>query len=73
MSTTIGSNTGAALTLSDRIDAKAAAELLGVALPTVYRAVREHRVPHYRIGRVVRFSKKALEQFMATGGTSHAA
>lgn len=57
----------------DRLDAREAAEFLGLRMSTLYRAVRENRVPHYRIGRIVRFSKATLEQFISNSGTARAA
>lgn len=53
----------------DRIEAPEAAAFLGVSIPSLYAAVRKARVPHWRIGRNVRFSRQALEAFVERGGT----
>lgn len=46
------------------IDADTAAELLGVNVFTLYRWVREGRVPAIRLGRSVRFRVAALEAWL---------
>lgn len=46
------------------ITAEKAAELLGVNIFTLYRWVREGRVPAVRLGRSVRFRVAALREWM---------
>jgi excisionase family DNA binding protein len=42
-----------------------AAELTGLALPTLYSKVHKREIPHYRLGkRLVRFRRDELEQWM---------
>ena len=41
-----------------------AAELLGVKTQTLYVWVAQHRVPHRKIGRLVRFTDADLEEFV---------
>ncbi|MCA0377563.1 MAG: helix-turn-helix domain-containing protein [Gemmatimonadetes bacterium] len=53
----------------DRIEAPEAAAILGVELPELYRLVRQEAVPHWRLGRRVRFSRARLEAFIDAGGT----
>jgi excisionase family DNA binding protein len=47
------------LTISD------AAALLGVKTQTLYVWVSQNRVPHRKIGRLVRFTEADLEEFVA--------
>jgi excisionase family DNA binding protein len=49
------------------LDIEEAAELLGVAVATLYRWSRAKRVPCIRIGpRVIRFDPRALDKFIAS-------
>jgi excisionase family DNA binding protein len=48
------------MNLADRLDWRGAATLLGVSPFTIRSWVREQRVPHYRIGRLIYFSKRRL-------------
>ena len=41
-----------------------AAALLGVKPQTLYFWVSQHRVPHRKIGRLVRFTESDLEEFV---------
>jgi len=44
---------------------RAAAEMLGLPLGTVYSLVCQRRIPHHRLGpRLVRFQKEDLEQWL---------
>lgn len=49
----------------ETIDAETAAGLLGVNVFTLYRWVREGRVPAIRLGRSIRFRVAALEAWMS--------
>jgi excisionase family DNA binding protein len=52
---------------SDMMSYGDAAELLAVPVGTLYAWVHERRVPHVRLGpRLVRFSRAALEQWLAS-------
>lgn len=46
----------------DRMEVKEAAEFLSVTVSQLYRCVRNHSVPHFRVGRLVRFSRRQLMQ-----------
>ena len=46
------------------LDAAAAAKLLSVRPSWVYDAAREHRLPHLRIGRHIRFLRSDLEAWV---------
>lgn len=54
----------------DRTDAITVADMLGMTVPSVHRGVREGLIPHWRIGRRVRFSRRAIEKFIADGGAA---
>ena len=41
------------------------AAYLSVSRDTIRRWVREEKIPHARVGRVVRFSRPVVDQFMA--------
>ena len=43
---------------------KDAAEFLSMNPATVYHAVKRGTLPHVRIGRSIRFSREALEEFV---------
>jgi len=55
------------------VDVKAAARFLGVSPSLVYAYVERKQVPHYRLGRSIRFSLSELarwrQQFHVNGGT----
>ena len=42
-----------------------AASILGVAAQTLYRLARLDRVPHIRVGRIVRVNLHTLEEFLS--------
>jgi excisionase family DNA binding protein len=42
------------------LTAAAAAELLGVSLQTIYAEVRRGRLPHFHVGRLLRFRRAEL-------------
>ena len=54
------------------VDVKTAAQLLGVSPSLVYAYVERKQIPHYRIGRCIRFSRHELalwrQQFHVNGG-----
>lgn len=53
----------------DLVDADVIAELLHVTPSRVLQLAREYRLPAIRIGeRRVRFSRRAVERFLASGG-----
>lgn len=58
--------------LAAPMDVKAAARFLGVSPSLVYAYVERKQIPHYRIGRCIRFSLPELEswrgQFHVNGG-----
>lgn len=54
----------------DRIGADVAAAVLGVTPHEVRGLCRKRLIPFWRIGRRLRFSRRALEQFVADGGTA---
>ena len=50
------------------LNAEELAKLFKVTPHRVYDLVREDRIPHIRIGRQIRFSPEAIEQWAAAGG-----
>jgi len=46
------------------------AERLAVPELRVYRAVQDGLIPHYRIGRSIRFDAQAIEEWIQSGGTA---
>jgi excisionase family DNA binding protein len=50
-------------------DAGEIADLLHVPKQSVYRMVREGRIPHFWIGRYVRFDLGTIEKWIDAGGT----
>ena len=62
--------TGEEHLIDDRIGVDVAELILGIDRQMIYRSI--HEIPHWRIGRRVRFSRRALEAFVANGGTSAA-
>lgn len=54
------------------ITPEALAEAWGVPKSHVYRLAREGRLPCVRLGKYVRFHPKAVDDFIATGGTEGA-
>ena len=53
------------------LDANAAAKLLSVRPSWVYDAAREHRIPHLRIGRHIRFLRTDLEAWIDRQRAGH--
>ncbi len=52
---------------ADYITYEQAAQVLGLKVNTLYSMVATKRVPHVRLGpRLVRFSRKALAEWLAT-------
>ncbi len=45
-----------------------AAELLGIGVTLAYELVDRGEIPHVRLGRTVRISRRALEEWIAAGG-----
>jgi len=52
------------------LDARELAQVLGVSARMVLRLAEQGRIPHYRVGRLVRFDPEAVIQAIAsrTGG-----
>jgi excisionase family DNA binding protein len=46
------------------ITVKEAAEFLSIKEKTIYYLVNQDLIPHYRIGKMVRFSKEEIETWM---------
>jgi excisionase family DNA binding protein len=56
---------------SPYITSKEAVEYLRVkGLPALYRLIREHHLPHGRLGRVLRFDKRELDAFIRGFGSA---
>lgn len=55
---------------SDRLDANGAAAVAGTTVPRIHDLARRNQIPHWRVGRAVRFSRKALEAWIENGGTT---
>lgn len=58
-----------AITLPRTATAQEVAEALGLRLHRIYALTREHRIPHVRIGRQVRYPVEAIRDWVAAGGT----
>lgn len=56
-------------TTAKLITAKDVATWLNLPLPTVYEKTRTGEIPHVRLGRLVRYDRGKLEQFINAGGT----
>ncbi len=65
-------NTAAPDLDGDRGGVPLASVVLGMTPAEVRSAARRGQIPHFRIGRRIRFSRRALEAFVASGGTSGA-
>ncbi|MCO7177049.1 helix-turn-helix domain-containing protein [Sporolactobacillus kofuensis] len=48
---------------SERMTAQEAADYIGCHKETIYRMARRGEIPHWRIGRNVRFSKSSLDEW----------
>ena len=56
--------------LEKLLQAKEVCEIFQIDLPRLYSLVRENKFPHVLIGeRQYRFSREAIEKFIADGGT----
>lgn len=54
------------------VDAKTMAEITNIPVSTIWRGCREGTLPHYRIGRTVRFNLvEVLRNFHANGGKNN--
>ena len=60
------------LTFEKSVDVKTAAGFLGVSPSLVYAYVERKQIPHYRLGRAIRFRPSELEawfrRFHSSGG-----
>lgn len=54
----------------DRIGSDVAAAILGLTRQETTDACRKKLIPHWRIGRRLRFSRRQLEAFIAEQGTA---
>jgi len=61
----VADNTPTTVT-SPLMNAKEAADYLTVADRTLRRYVAEGRLPYYRVGRELRFTKRDLDRYIAT-------
>ena len=52
--------------MSALLTVKEAAAFLRLTPTTIYRATRAGTLPHVRIGRSIRFSQEALENYLST-------
>jgi excisionase family DNA binding protein len=50
---------------NDTIPAKKAAELLGVSTWMLYELAKQRKVPHVRLGRMIRFRRTSLLAWLA--------
>lgn len=46
------------------------AELLSIARPTVYKLVNNGEIPFIRLGKTLRFSRKAIERWLDANSTT---
>ena len=51
----------------DILTPKQAAEYLGVSKPTIYKLLRQRKIPARRLGKQWRISKAILDKFLAGG------
>jgi len=57
--------TGNAVTVSPEfLGVKVVSQYLGVPTSTIYSLVEEERIPHYRIGRIIRFKRSEIDVWM---------
>lgn len=54
------------------LDVKKAAELLDLGTATIYAAVAANRIPHRKIGRQIRFTRRALVRWLEAWSTQGA-
>ncbi|WP_028983295.1 helix-turn-helix domain-containing protein [Sporolactobacillus terrae] len=47
----------------ERMTAQEAADYIGCAKYTIYKLARQKEIPHWRIGRNVRFSKSSIDKW----------
>ena len=52
----------------DVLDVAEAAALLKVSKETIYKRVRDNKIPHARLGRKLLFHRQTLVQWVADGG-----
>ncbi len=50
-------------TVAPELDTVAVAKMLGCSEATVRRMIKEGLLPHYRIGRQIRFNREVLEEY----------
>ena len=56
--------------MSDLLTVKEAAAFLRLCPDTIYRATKAGNLPHVRIGRSIRFSQEALEEYLNNPGSA---
>lgn len=49
----------------DRMTAQQAADYIGCTTYTIYKLARQKSIPHWRIGRYIRFSQASLDDWKA--------
>jgi excisionase family DNA binding protein len=59
--------------LRPMLTADEASELLGIRKPQVYALARDGTLPSVRVGRLVRFNRDILLDWIANGGSRHPA
>lgn len=59
--------------MSDKlIDTKKLCEQIDMPLQSVWRLVRENKLPHYRVGKLIKFNlKEVLDALRVDGTDSH--
>ena len=51
----------------DILDIEQASDLLRLSKTTVYKMVKEGKLPHRKLGKQIRFSREVLQNFIKTG------
>lgn len=54
------------------LSSEAAAEMLGVSRPTLYKRINDGLIPAYRMGRLVRLRRSDVEEYLRVGGVDAA-
>ena len=52
------------------LSAEEVADLLGVTVRTVYALANDNDIPHYRVGKILRFIPDAIDTWRRNGGTA---
>jgi excisionase family DNA binding protein len=59
--------------LEKSLDVEEFAEVTGVPVPSVYEGVKLGLIPHYQLGKHIRFVPQVIRNWMENGGTKAAA